>query len=153
MYNAMVNSVVAFENGEETACLEHLKLIALGTQLLLRIFYDGLVESRVSKEVWLSYVQGFQGWGIGRKINGKFVKYDGISGSHVLFFQALDAFLGIERYLSEELLKRSIPRRQRELCDTLREHCFRLKVKKDSEIDVELKRMVQSLKVSTRHLT
>ena len=82
-------------------------------------------------------------------INGEYVKYDGLSGNHVLFFQALDAFLGMERYLTEENMEKYIPLRQRELCGVLKRSSFvkRVKEKEERNIEREFAKMVNQLKV------
>jgi len=112
-------------------------------------FTEQFTESHVSKSVWLNYVQGFQGWGAGRTINGKFTKCDGLSGNHVPIFQALDAFVGMGRYLSDENIDRYIPRRQRDLCDSLRARCFRRKLDDGNDLHIreEFAKIVSRLKV------
>lgn len=149
IYDDMVHSIIAFEENDKVSCVNYLQSISFRLRHLLKVFYDGLVASRVSHSVWLSYVQGFQGWGVGRMINGELVKYDGLSGNHVLFFQALDAFLGMERYLSDENMIRYIPVRQRDLCIALKEHSFRHKITApvDLQLENELKRIVNHMKV------
>lgn len=116
---------------------------------LFRIFYQGLVESKISQKVWLSYCQGFQGWGVGRMVDGRYVKYDGLSGNHVLIFQAIDAFFGINRYLPDENMIRYIPARQRELTSVLRRHAIRRKIREgeDVEIVAEIGQLVQATRV------
>lgn len=108
-----------------------------------------LTELRISHSVWLSYVQAFQGWGVGRMVNGEFVKYDGLSGNHVLFFQALDAFLGMDRYLTDENMIRYIPVNQSNLCVALKKHSIRNKLKEhgDVRIEEEFKKIVNHMKV------
>ncbi|ETS86188.1 hypothetical protein PFICI_00016 [Pestalotiopsis fici W106-1] len=128
IYKEMIGAVVSFEEDDQDSCLEHLKNITSLLRNLLKIFYERLSESHVSRSVWLSYIQGFQGWGVGRITNGNFVKYEGVSGNHVLFFQALDAFLGLPPYLKEDALVCYIPLRQRELCIAFRDHSFWPKV-------------------------
>lgn len=115
----------------------------------LLVFYENLTKERVSHSIWLSYIQGFQGWGIGRVINGEYVKFDGLSGNHVLFFQALDAFLGIEPYLTDENMKRYIPVNQRRLSAAFRKHSFRnqLNGPGDEPIQDEVAKIVNYLKV------
>ena len=146
----MVRAIVTFEENDKDTCLRHLEGITVRLRHLLRVFYDNLTESRVSHSVWLSYCQGFQGWGVGRMVDGEFIKYDGLSGNHVLFFQALDAFLGMERYLTDENMIRYIPVTQRELCLAFKKHSFRNKLKEqnDGKIDDEIKKVVNHLKVS-----
>lgn len=145
----MVRAIICFEENDKVSCVKHLENITFRLRYLLLIFYENLTESRVSHSVWLSYVQGFQGWGVGRMVDGEFVKYDGLSGNHVLFFQALDAFLGMDRYLTDENMIRYIPVKQRELCITLKKHSFRNKLKEhnDTRIEKEITKIVNHLKV------
>lgn len=135
----MVMANISFDSGDKRACVRHILDIVSQLRHLLLVFYENLHEQRISKSVWLSYIQGFQGWGVGRMIDGEFVKYDGLSGNHVLIFQALDAFLGIEQYLTEENMLRYIPRNQRELCYAFRQHNIRQKLQPDNEDDEEIK--------------
>lgn len=149
IYYDMVHANIYFERNDKEMCLRHLESMTFRVRHLLMIFYHNLTESRVSHSVWLSYVQGFQGWGVGRMIDGEYVKYDGLSGNHVLFFQALDAFLGLDRYLSDENMNRYIPVNQRKLCISLKKNCFRkkLNVEKDVAIEEEIRKIVNYLKV------
>lgn len=132
-----------------TSCAHHLENIATRLRPLLRVFHENLREARVSHSVWLRYVQGFQAWGAGRMVHGEFVKYDGLSGNQVLFFQALDAFLGIDRYLSDENFTRYIPAKPRELCLAFRKHSFRSKLTepRDTKILGKIREIVRQLKV------
>ena len=109
MYFEIVQAIISFEQNDRQACVQALSNINARLRHMLQVFYSQLTEARVSKDVWLSYVQGFQGWGVGRMINNEFVKYDGLSGNHVLAFQAIDAFLGMDRYLTDEAMVRYIP--------------------------------------------
>lgn len=145
----MVRAIICFEENDKVSCVRHLENITFRLRYLLLVFYENLTESRVSHSVWLSYVQGFQGWGVGKMIDGEFVKYDGLSGNHVLFFQALDAFLGMDRYLTDENMIRYIPVNQRKLCITLKEHSFRNNVKEhnDTRLENEFSKIVNHLKV------
>ena len=145
----MIRAVMSFKENDKLSCVNHLENITFRLRHLLRIFYENLTESRVSHSVWLSYVQGFQGWGVGRMVNGELIKYDGLSGNHVLFFQALDAFLGMDRYLTDENMIRYIPVNQRNLCIALKKHSFRNKLKEhgDMRIEDEIKKIVNHMKV------
>jgi hypothetical protein len=88
---------------------------------------DNLHDTIVARSVWLSRIQGFYAWGIGHYDEGTqdWDKFDGLSGNQVLLFHALDAFLGIEQYLSPRDQERNVPKRQREFCHALRRHSFR----------------------------
>ena len=145
----MVQAIIYFEGKKEEMCLRHLESMTFRVRHLLMIFYQNLIEARVSHSVWLSYVQGFQGWGVGRMIDGEYVKYDGLSGNHVLFFQALDAFLGMDRYLSDQNMDRYIPVNQRDFCVSLKNNCFRKKLdgEKGVAIEGEIRKTVNNLKV------
>ncbi|KAL8929483.1 MAG: hypothetical protein Q9208_001152 [Pyrenodesmia sp. 3 TL-2023] len=145
----IVRAIVRFNENDEASTLHHLEAITFRLRHLLRVFYENLTESRVAHSVWLSYVQGFQGWGVGKFVNGQFIKWDGLSGNHVLFFQALDAFLGMERYLTDENMDRYIPVRQRELCLAMKKYSFRdqLEGPENARIAEEIKEIVNHMKV------
>ncbi|PSR84007.1 hypothetical protein BD289DRAFT_434880 [Coniella lustricola] len=151
IYWSMISAVMAFESGDKRSCLRHVRNVSTHLRTLLSVFYDNLHEQRISVSVWLSYIQGFQGWGVGHYIDTKLVKYDGLSGNHVLFFQALDAFLGIGQYLTDENMSRYIPYNQRELCYGLRRHSIRNKLKTgerlDDQIDQEMSEIIKKIRV------
>jgi hypothetical protein len=153
VYYEMVRAIISFEDNDKVSCVKHLENITFRVRDLLLVFYENLTESRVSKSVWLSYVQGFQGWGVGRMINGHYVKYDGLSGNHVLCFQALDAFLGMDPYLTEENMIRYIPVNQRGLCISLKKHSFRSKLQEQRDMRLldEFRKIVNQLKVRFLH--
>lgn len=142
--------MVTFEQGKNALCLAHLESITSHLRTLLQIFYQNMVDGQVSRSVWLSYIQGFQGWGVGKMVNGSFIKYDGVSGNHVLFFQAMDAFLGLTPYLTVEDRLRYIPVNQRQLCAAFREHSFWTRVddQKHAEIRDQMVKMIKQVKVS-----
>ncbi|KAI1906164.1 hypothetical protein LOZ61_006806 [Ophidiomyces ophidiicola] len=160
VYCNIVHAIISFEENNKASCLNYLENVVSGVRDLLLIFYQNLTESRISRSVWLSYVQGFQGWGIGKLVNGEFVKYDGVSGNHILFFQALDAFLGMNRYLTDENMDRYIPINQRKFCLALKKHSFRAKLDKEGGGDSnqrlkdEFKKILNHLKLfRTAHRT
>lgn len=123
----MVRAAVSFANGDKRACLHHLSRIQLQLRPLLSIYYDRMHDQKISRSVWLSHVQGFLAWGTGYRdeLTGELVKFDGLSGNQILLFQALDAFLGMDSYLSTEALEQNVPMRQREFCRALRKHSIR----------------------------
>lgn len=149
IYYEMVCAIMAFEKQDQPLCGEHLDNINRRLRPLFLVFFEGLTDSRVSRSVWLSHIQGFQGWGVGRMVDGEFIKYDGLSGNHVLFFQALDAFLGMDRYLKDEDMNRYIPVNQRNLCLSLKKTSFRLRVRDESDpfLEEKVESIVKQLKV------
>ena len=148
IYYEMVRAIISFEENHKVSCAIHLRNITTRLRHLLTVFYENLTEARVSHSVWLSYVQGFQDWGVGEMVNGEFIKYDGLSGNHVLFFQASDAFLGMDPSLTEENNIRYIPVNQRRLSRTLKQHCFRNKLKEPNDLTIadEMTKIVHHLK-------
>lgn len=129
IYYEMVHAIISFEQNDKVLCGSRLENITYRLRHLLQVFYKNLTESRVSHSVWSSYVQGFQGWGISTEVDSKLVRYDELSGNHVLFSQALDAFLGMDSYLTNENIVRYIPVNQRRLCLVLKKFSFRNKLK------------------------
>ncbi|KAH6639607.1 hypothetical protein C7974DRAFT_135175 [Boeremia exigua] len=154
IYYDMINAITSFESKDNTSCLRYLENINSNIRNVFQVFYDNLNESKVSQSVWLSYVQGFQGWGVGKIVDGKFIKYDGLSGNHVLIFQALDAFLGLDRYLTDEDMVRYIPVNQRNLCLALKKNCLRSKIQGNQALENIFAEIVKKLKVfRTAHRT
>ncbi|KAL9114487.1 MAG: hypothetical protein Q9227_001568 [Pyrenula ochraceoflavens] len=147
-YLDMIRAVIAFQENNRLLSLKYLKNISSHLRNILQVYFDGMTDSRVSRKVWMSYVQGFQAWAAGKMVNGEYVEYDGLSGNHVLFFQALDAFLGLDRYLTDEDSIRYIPARQRDLSIAFRKHSFRhqLKAGRDAELIEEIQRILDQLK-------
>lgn len=153
MYCEIVCAIIAFEDdhdADKMRCAHHLQnLIALLPQLFA-IFHSNLIDAKVSKDVWMSYTQGVHGWGAGNIIDGTLVIYNGVSGSHILAFHVLDAFLGIPSYLPKEEMQRYVPTRQREFSAAIRSHCFRDQIDnlKSPHLCKSTERLVQQFKVS-----
>ncbi|KAM7217138.1 hypothetical protein V8F06_007537 [Rhypophila decipiens] len=124
IYNEMVQAIVAFDRSDKAATLRHVENIYPQLRHVLRVFYDTMHDGHVPRSLWLSHVQSFQAWGLDRvdAETGEKVRDNGVSGSHLLFFQALDSLLGIDRYLSRTDLLNSIPVRQRAFCEALKKH-------------------------------
>ncbi|KAL2831593.1 hypothetical protein BJY01DRAFT_107963 [Aspergillus pseudoustus] len=141
IYYKMARSIILFERRDFDACRICLQDINRQFRQPLEVFYSTLVEAVISSKVWMPYVQGFAGWGAGEIKDGDYVEYDGLSGSHALFFRVVDAFLGLPPYFTDENMQRYIPKSQRRLCDVMGAHSFREQVRKfelhqlDSELD------------------
>jgi hypothetical protein len=140
LYRAMVLATVAFDKGDTPACAHYVTSIASQLKNVLGSYLDRTHEHIIARLVWLPHVQGFYAWGVGHYNEEKqeWVKYDGLSGNQVLLFQALDAFLGIEQYLSPLDQDRNVPKRQRDLCHALRKHSFRSTLSAQSGDDDEI---------------
>ena len=149
MYRDMVAAVIAFERSNKKDCLQHMQQINCQLRELLKVFYHNLVEARVAKGVWLGYCQSFQAWGAGRIIDGEYVEFDGVSGSHNLCFMTIDAFIGMKSYMNEQNLRRYVPRNQRLLIEAFTKHCFfqKLHANEDKELSDQFGKIIQHLKV------
>ena len=154
IYQHMVHAIVSFDQDDKSSALYHLAQVSLQLRHLLKTFYDNLHDGRVSRKYWLSYVQSFQGWGIGtiQEDTGELVTFDGLSGNAVLCFQAVDAFLGYETYLTETQSQRCMPRRQRGFCRLLAKYTPRArlddsKLEEDGGIADELVKIAKQMKV------
>lgn len=117
---------------------------------VLDTYRSTLVDSKIPQSLWLPYVQGFQAWGAGKIIDGTYVEYDGLSGNQQPLFHFIDAFLGIDPYLTEESLERYIHASQRKLSMALRKHSFRQRaiLAGHSEIEAEMEKIKNHIRVS-----
>ena len=149
MYYNMVISIISFEQGQKETCLGFLKALSLDLRHPLNAYYTTLVDSKIPRSVWMSYVQGFQDWGAGEVVGGVYVEYDGLSGNQQPLVPMVDAFLGLDPYLSEVNRLRYIPLSQRKLSASLREHSFRHKAKwaGDVAIEGEMEKIVKQMRV------
>lgn len=149
MYYSMVASIVQYENGQKEACLDALRKVSELLRVALKVYYETLVEGKISRTVWMPYVQGFQGWAAGEIENGTYVEYDGLSGNQLPMPFFMDAFLGLSQYLPDESMLRYIPISQRRLRDSLSRHNFREKAKLEgeAEIEEEMQRIVKQMRV------
>lgn len=154
IYHEMATSIFHYSRGDKQACLMSLKAIVGQLPALLRVFSKMLVETQISTKVWMQYVQGPTAWGAGEMINGEYIEYDGLSGSHATFFRVADAFLALAPYFSEENMRRYIPESQRKLFQAIQYHGFREKAKEagDELIGVEIENMLKQLRVSVLQL-
>lgn len=110
-------------------------------------------DEKISKKYWLSYVQGFHAWGAGQVVDGEVIEYDGVSGSHTLLFQVLDAFLGLESFTADNNRGHYIPFNQRRLCAALRKHSFRGSLGSNSTdvmIQEEIAKIIKLIRVSRK---
>ncbi|KAI9164170.1 hypothetical protein HJFPF1_05810 [Paramyrothecium foliicola] len=130
IYYHMVKAIMSFEQADKTMCVFHMRHITSQLRIVLNSYYDRVHPQKIALSAWLSHVQGFYAWGVGHtdEVGGHSVRFDGLSGNQALLFQVVDAFCGLEKYLDESTRDRNVPRRQRELCETLEKHCFRRKL-------------------------
>jgi hypothetical protein len=150
----MVMAMLSFKRDDLKQTIQHLKSINEHLKPTLKIFFDSLVDSKVSKKYWMRYVQGIQGWAAGSIVDGKYIEYDGLSGNQLLLLHCVDAFLGLEPYLPIENTLRYIPNLQRELSTAFSQHSFRRKAEKanNSRVVVEMDSITKQLRASLNFL-
>ncbi|KAL4956385.1 hypothetical protein BDW69DRAFT_203246 [Aspergillus filifer] len=136
IYTEITLAITHYTNGNKPACLFSLNRITSLLPDLLKIFYKTLTENIISPKVWMHYVQGPTGWGAGEIINGEYVEYDGLSGSHIPFFRVVDAFLGIVAYFDAQKEGVYIPRNQRVFCDRVRQGNFRRVAEERGDMEI-----------------
>ncbi|KAK1918933.1 hypothetical protein P3342_001062 [Pyrenophora teres f. teres] len=127
VYHDVVYAIITMNQGDTAACAGHVASITSQMQGVIGTYTNNMHDKIIAQSIWLSRIQGFFAWGAGQYSaeTDEWEKYDGLSGNQLLLFQAMDAFLGIEQYLSHQELELNVPRRQRELCHALRKHSFR----------------------------
>lgn len=155
VYYDIVLAIITFSRGDKAACACHVSSISTQLRHILNSYYERVHDTVIPLSVWLSHVQGFYAWGAGHQddASGEWNKFDGLSGNQVLFFQVLDAFLGIEQYLSPRDQERNVPIRQRVFCKAVEKHSFRRQLdssedESDAPILREIDEIIKRLRAS-----
>jgi hypothetical protein len=159
IYHDMTKAIIAFARGQKSACARHVASMEVQMRIVLGTYFNNLHDKIILKSVWLSHIQGFYAWETGYydEEADAWKSFDGLSGNQVLLFQALDAFLGIEQYLTPLDQERNVPKRQRKLCEALRKYSFRgtVSMMSDDENEVDIVRsfngILKQLKVIFCH--
>jgi len=130
IYYSIVKSIIAFTARDKRACLKHVKEVTAKLRPMLSSYYDRVHNAKIARSEWLSRIQGFHAWAAGRPnpTTGKWETFDGLSGNQVLAFQVVDAFLGLESYLPQDVQRCNVPELQREFCTVVSKHSFRHKL-------------------------
>lgn len=151
IYHLVTKSIQQHSTGNHKSLLQTLRQLNLEIRKPLKTYYETMVETKISRKVWMHYAQGFQGWAAGTvdPVTGEYTEYDGLSGNQLLFPQIIDAFLGLDRYLTEENTIRYMPKRQQVFREVVREHSFRQIVNDagDLEVEEEMSKIVKQMKV------
>lgn len=113
------------------------------------MYYDNVIDSKIPHSVFVAYIQGFHGWAAGDIVNGKYTEYDGLSGGHLIVFNLLDGFLGLNQFLGEESFLNYIPIAQRKFLDSVKKNAFREEVEQAGDVEVkkQLDGIVKQLRV------
>lgn len=145
MYHAMANATTYLSNDDIVQCQEALFSANQTLKTVLHYFYSNLNHENVNRDLWMAYVQGFHGWSAGEPLQ------DGVSGGQSLVIRAIDSFLGIRPWPTEEAEALHLPFHQRQWLNAMREYDIRTvaKMKGSTEIENELNKMVAQLRVSS----
>jgi hypothetical protein len=148
----MIQAIIAFERGDKKSCLAHIETAFINLRKVMQNLYEKMNDPHVARAIWVRHVSGIHGWGLTLETDDPPVEYGGLSGSQILLFLAVDAFLGIDRYHSDGELKMHISRNTRDVAATIRRYSFRKLLSEKSEDDIAigkaLERMVKQLRVS-----
>lgn len=132
-------------------CENHLENISVLLRKISAIFHSGLTEQKISKSKWMRFTQGFHGWGLEKVVDNRAVVHNGVSGSHVLVFHVIDAFLGLEPYLPNDEMELYVPLQQRQFSTAVRHSCFRHEVSEDRHpsLYARMQQLAQQMRVRT----
>ena len=147
----MIQSIISFERGDKKSCLAYIETALVSLRKVMQNLYEKMNDPHVERAIWVRHVSGIHSWGLTLETDEPPVEYGGLSGSQILLFLAVDAFLGINRYHSDGELKMQISRNMRDVAATIRRYSFRNQLSEKSEDDVAigkmLNRMVKQLRV------
>ncbi|KAK3386457.1 hypothetical protein B0H63DRAFT_540340 [Podospora didyma] len=152
VYTSIIRATIAHARGDLPACLAHVRRVSSALRVALGAYYDRMHDAKIARDAWLSHVQGFFAWGMGveDERTRRWVTFDGLSGNQVMLFQALDAWLGLDPYLSDEVMGMNVPRLQREFCEAVRRAGFRGRLGDEGvegEIKTEIGGIVKKLRL------
>ncbi|KAJ7663901.1 hypothetical protein DFH06DRAFT_986552 [Mycena polygramma] len=143
MYHLFARAIAFLDAGDLIAAADALKSANEILKMALKFFFSTMVDANLCQNVWLAYVQGYQGWALGG--------IDGISGGQSLTFRTLDSFLGIRPFPTPEKESLHLPTPQRNWLNFLREYDIRAVVKTRGEdgaaITAELEALVKQLRL------
>jgi hypothetical protein len=150
VYRDLVDCVCDFERGDRVRVLQQLVSIKEGVRTVAKVFLDNMTPEKINKHMWARYVQALHSYGTGIDRDGSYVEYDGVSGNQLPFFYLVDAFLGVEPFLSEKEMKLGMTKTQRALGAEITKRSFRRKLSlpDDQEIEAHLADIAKQLRVS-----
>ncbi|KAI0537875.1 hypothetical protein GGR58DRAFT_513508 [Xylaria digitata] len=150
IYGAMIQAIIAFEERDKKSCLAHVETAFVNLRKVMQFVFERMNDPYIARAVWVRHVSGIHSWGLTLETDDPPIEYGGLSGSQALLFISVDAFLGINRYHSDDELKRDISREMRDVATAFRRYSFRrlLSEKSEEDIPIEnaLKRMVNQLR-------
>lgn len=113
------------------------------------MYHNEVISSRIPPDIFVPYIQGFYGWAAGEMLDGMYTEYDGLSGGHLVIFNLLDVFLGLDTFIDEAKLENYIPFAQRRFIASVKKCSFRDKAKQagDGELEIQFNAIAKQLRV------
>ncbi|KAL2867572.1 uncharacterized protein BJX67DRAFT_371908 [Aspergillus lucknowensis] len=145
VYFAIIQAILTFERGDKKACLGHVETASMNLRKVMQNLYTKMNDPYVSRAIWVRHVSGIHSWGLTIETDDPPVEYGGLSGSQILLFLAVDAFLGVDRYHSDGELKMHISRNMRDVAAAIRRHSFRRLLSEKSEDDVRIAKALEGM--------
>ncbi|KAJ6184692.1 hypothetical protein N7519_005993 [Penicillium mononematosum] len=145
VYFAMIQAIIAFERRDKKLCLAHIETALINLRKVMQNLYVKMNDPHVSRAIWVRHISGIHSWGLTLETDDPPVEYGGLSGSQILLFLAVDAFLGIDRYHSDEELKMHISRNMRDFSATIRRYSFRKLLSEKSEDDIAIGKALEGM--------
>ncbi|KAI0123701.1 hypothetical protein BJ170DRAFT_598904 [Xylariales sp. AK1849] len=149
VYCAIIQAIISFEQGDKASSLAYIETALNYLRKLLQNLYEKMNDPHVARSVWVRHVSGIHSWGATVKSDKSSIEYGGLSGSQILTFLAVDAFLGLAPYQSDGEMKMHISKNMREVCATIRKHSFRGKLSErpeDAAISEALDRITKQMR-------
>lgn len=122
---------MSFEQGDKASCLAHTETILTRLRPLLCAVARKMNDPHIARAVWARHIGGVHGWAAAAEDeSGGGSSYSqsvgGLSGSRILLFGVLDAFLGIAPYQPDGGEKEMhMSRNMRRVCMAVEAHSFR----------------------------
>lgn len=152
MYCNIIRAMISYEQGNKIASLAYTEAVFEHVRQLILHLFDNMNEPNVSRAIWVRHVSGIHSWGLTSDTEHGPVEFGGLSGSQTLIFLAVDAFLGIDQYHSEEEIRMHISKNMRNVFAAMKRHCFRPQLAKggsaeDLAIIEVMDRIVKQMRV------
>lgn len=71
-------------------------------------------------------------------LDGTYTEYDGLSGGHLVIFNLLDVFLGLDTFIDEAKLEYYMPFAQRRFIASVKKCSFRDQAKQAGDVELEM---------------
>ncbi|KAJ6781024.1 hypothetical protein PWT90_04926 [Aphanocladium album] len=135
MYCCIIQAMISYELGDKRSALSYTEAVFEHVRKLMLHLYNNMNDPNVSRAIWVRHVSGIHSWGLTSDSEHGPVEYGGLSGSQTLIFLAIDAFLGIDSYHSDEKVKMHISKNMRNVSAAMEKYCFRPQLAKNGSAE------------------